>query len=593
MIKWNSRIFAPPSPEKQRSLRAYIFKYSLFFWVEAIAGIAYNSIMVLGPILQGRLIDTAVGSTLVGQIIKAALLFLLVTALFQILRYFKRYYLRYLATLMSADMRVGLVDAILHKEMGQLQQQKVGDMMSRTVGDIDEVVEATRKTITEVWDTWVLMIAYFVALIIKDYQITLIAAIPIPLAILLAESMKTRVYTASMEARNTSSKVSSHIRTLIMNTGLLRLFGLEETQLKKLDVQLNIQAEKNAKAAILKNGMGAIYSMIASLGIIIVVAYGGSNAASGQWTIGDFIAYITIYSAMALRTTTAAKVFNIQQGAKASWTRICEVLGNKEDDKSKDSNLNIIDNSKEFKLVVDKLSFKYPTSQAYSISNISFSAEPGTIVGITGAVGSGKTSLAMALTGMYQYEGSIKINDIELSTLTKSVRTECISYMGHHSALFSKTLKENVTWGDFDAEEFEKAIELAALDNDLHSFDKGMETMIGVNGHKVSGGQQQRIALARACYAKSGLLILDDPFSAIDIGTEARILERLHEVNPKGIIIVLSHRLAVFEQANQILVLDKGKILQRGTHQALCQIEGVYREIVLAQQFMERSKSNE
>lgn len=571
--------FAPP--ENKNRILSYIKKNSKQFLITAISGIFFNSAIVLGPIFQGKLLDAASNATNINAIIKVALEFIGVTVAFQIARFFKRYYVRDMANRMSGDMRVGIMESILYMDLNILEKQKTGDMMSTTIGDVDIVVEAVRKTITELWDTWVLMAAYWIALMYYDTKITLIASIPIPLVIILTQLMKKTVHSKSKIARGATSKSTIQIRKMISEVNILRLYGREEAEVEWLEEKLSEQANKNVIVTILKNGLAPIYSALSSVGIIMVIYLGGNKVIGGSWTIGTFIAYIAMFTALAVRTTTAAKVFNIQQGAKASWDRVLELMNNKSQvfiDKG--------DSLKPKKISVENLSFKYPTSDEYAIKDTSFNISSGKVVGITGSVGSGKSALALALTGLYDYEGEILLDGIDLNDIEYEQKIATITYMGHGSFLFSTSLKNNITWNDDNAERLDKVLKIASLEQDIRNFEKGMNTEVGEKGTRVSGGQKQRIALARALYKDANIVILDDPFSAVDINTESKIIKNLRENVGNRNIFIFSHRLDAFKYMDMILVLDKGKIVERGTHDELVNKEGIYKKIIDSQQFL-------
>ena len=571
--------FSPP--KNKDKLLSYIIKYHEQFLITAISGIFFNSAIVLGPIFQGKLLDTVVNSSNMQGIIKAGLEFVGVTLSFQIGRFFKRYYVRDMANRMSGDMRIGIMESILATDLNTVEKQKTGDMMSTTIGDVDIVVEAVRKTITELWDTWVLMVAYWIALMYYDSKITLIAAIPIPLVIILTQLMKKTVHSKSKAARQATSKSTIQIRRMISEVNILRLYGRENAEIERLEDKLADQANKNVKVTILKNGLAPIYSALASIGIVVVIFLGGNKVIDGNWTIGTFTAYITMFLALAVRTTTAAKVFNIQQGAKASWDRVLGLINNESQIFS-----DKVDSLKPKEISIENLSFKYPTSNEYAIKDISFKVSSGTIVGITGSVGSGKSALALALTGVYDYEGNILLDNVDLLDINYEQKLATTTYMGHDSFLFSDTLKNNITWDDDNTDKLDKVLNIASLEQDIASFECGIQTQVGEKGAKVSGGQKQRIALARALYKDANILILDDPFSAIDINTEAKIIKKLRENAEGRTIFIFSHRLDAFKYMDMVLVLDNGKVVQSGTHDELINTDGIYSKIIDSQQFL-------
>ncbi len=571
--------FAPP--ENKDRILSYIKKHKRQFIITAVSGIFFNSAIVLGPIFQGKLLDAAISANNINYILKAALEFIGVTVAFQIARFFKRYYVRDMANRISGDMRIGIMESILNTDLNILEKEKTGDMMSTTIGDVDIVVEAVRKTITELWDTWVLMAAYWIALMYYDIRITLIASIPIPLVILLTQLMKKTVHSKSKMARTATSKSTIQIRKMISEVNILRLYGREGSEIERLEEKLSEQANKNVIVTVLKNGLAPIYSALASIGIIVVIYLGGNKVIGGSWTIGTFTAYIAMFTALAVRTTTAAKVFNIQQGAKASWDRVLELMNNENQVFT-----HKVDSLKPKKISVENLSFKYPTSDEYAIKDISFNISSGNIVGITGSVGSGKSALALALTGFYDYEGKILLDNVDLNQMEYEQKIANITYMGHDSFLFSNSLKNNITWEYNDTEKLNKVLNISSLERDIKGFEKGIDTEVGEKGTKVSGGQKQRIALGRALYKDANIVILDDPFSAVDINTEAKIIKNLRGNVGDRIIFIFSHRLDAFKYMDTILVLDKGQIVERGTHNELINKEGIYNKIIDSQKFL-------
>lgn len=571
--------FAPPI--KKKLILSYVKKYPVKFIITSITGLIFNTAIVLGPVFQGKLLDEALISNNMKGILKGGILFILVTLSFQIARFFKRYFVRDMGNRMSGDMRVGLLESILKTDLNISENQKVGDMMATTIGDVDIVVEAIRKTITEIWDTGVLMIAYFVTLMIYDVRITLIAAIPIPIVIILAQLMRKPVGNKSKEARKANSKTTTQIRKMISEVSILRLYGREEGELENLKERLSLQAKKTAYASLLKNGLTPLYSSFSTFGIIIVIGLGGEKVISGIWSIGTFTAYISLFIALATRTTTAAKVFNILQGSKASWERIKGLINDDEIENNRKVG------SLDFKEIsVKNLSFKYPGDQRDAVKDISFNVPSGSIVGVTGSVGSGKSALALALTGQYNYSGSITLDHREFRNIEGSSKLATISYLGHDPFLFSDTLENNITWGFKNERKFEKSIDMASLEEDIRVFPRKRETEVGERGNKVSGGQRQRISLARALYKDAGIVILDDPFSAVDVYTEEKIINKLRKNTEGKTIFIFSHRLESFKWTDQIIVLKDGKIGEIGTHEELLNSKGIYNKIVKSQRVL-------
>ena len=592
-------IFGPP-PGKF-NLFSYILKYIKLFWIHAAGGVVCNIVVVFGPIFLGKSIDAAI---LVYQKEAGLELFYLnlaaflgFSALMQLGRFFKRFYMRETVNLMSCDIRAALLSSLFATPMRELSSEKAGDMMSRMIGDVDQVSDSVRRTITEIWDTVLLMLAYFIACLVMSTKITLIAAIPIPLAICAAHFLRKPLYNLSLKARKAAAAINIYLQHNVSGIALLRLFGLEETDRQKLPKLMERQLKWFLASAALRSGMLPIYTLLATSGIIVVVGMGGENVLGGIWTIGTFTAFLTMYTSLAGRTSSAARVMNTWHGAKASWDRICEKLKGKAEEEETAitghsfTNPPLEANTKTHKdeyaaLEVKDLSFSWPFVEESCINEINFSAGRGEIIGITGPVGCGKSALAAALSGLYPYKGEAYLYGVALKNLGAE-RSRKIAYMDSDHFIFSDDVIFNVSL-DREGGDLEKAITLAEAHKDVAAFPKGVKTKLMERGLSISGGQRQRIALARSLYTQSQLIILDDPFSAVDINMEKAIMKNLRENTENGVILLFSHRLSMFHMTDRILVMDRGGIRQAGRHEELLGEEGLYKDIFAAQEFMTR-----
>lgn len=586
------------------SLISYIKRHRGLFWIEAAGGIIYNTVIVTGPIVLGLAIDAAAAVYAdptpdgVRRLALYCLLLVGVTAFFQYARYVKRKYIRDMAFRIRADMRAGLLSRTLARPIAALERESVGDLISRTIGDVEQVVSTVETTINEAWDTWLLMLSYLVVLLWYSPRVTLLCSVPIPFALYIAEAARHPLYRYSVRTRQAAGQVASHLHSTLNNIALLRLFGREAAEHERLEVAAREQMTWSIRTSLLQTGMMPVYAALASLGVVGVIGLGGQQVIAGAWSIGTFTAYLSMFLAMSRRTWVAARVFNRWHAARASWDRIREKLAAADDAQSigAAAGAAALPDAGRGTLAVRDLTFAYPSGGANALQDVSFRVPLGSIVGVTGPVGSGKSALAGVLTGLYPYRGSVTVNDVELRELAPAARRDLVAYAGQDGFLFSGTIVENVTFGregPADRERLDRALYLAALADDLSLFPAGADTQIGERGVRVSGGQRQRIALARALYAGRPLLLLDDPFSAVDIGTERRIIERLKDGLTGATVFIFSHRLNTFALADYILVLDRGRLAEQGTHQELVESHGIYQRIYTAQTWMERDQHND
>lgn len=537
-----------------------------------IFGLSFNSAIVLGPIYQGKLIDSIVGGDNLSSVVILAATYVALIGAIQLLRYFKRFYIRRFANSTSADMRLMIYNNIMHKSTSELDNENVGNLMTRAVSDVDLCVEGMRKFTTELFDTGVLMAAYLISMLVYDMKITIYSIIFIPIAMALAEKLKSIIYKYSIAFRKKSSEVADITYDAIENSMLYRVSGMESQNRIRYNGDLEDLQNKAIRANILENSMQPIYHVIAMLGIIMVIYLGGTKVINGGWTVGVFYAYITMFTAMAVKASKAAKLFNSVQKSQVSWKRIKPYLTKYE---SKDTTTNI--NKDNTVLSVENLSFCYEEGKENLIENISFQGKQGEIIGVTGSIASGKSTLAISLLGLYPYLGRIKIDGKELKDYSEYERSQMISYLGHNPQLLSDTIYNNITLGS--KQDITSVLEDVCFDTDLAAMPDGQNTLVGNSGIRLSGGQQARIALARALFNKNKIIILDDPFSAVDMKTEEKIIENLKNNYKDSLIILVSHRLAIFGRINQIIMLHNDKAVDYGTHNELMKKSEVYATI--------------
>jgi len=538
--------------ENSDVIKSYFYKEKGIVVLISIFGILYNIGMIYGPIYQGKMIDSLNNNAKLEDTLRLVGLFFGFITITQIFRYFKRLYVRKFANNTGATMRLMVYNNIINLSLEDLESENTGNLMTRVISDVDLCVEGMRKFTTEVFDTGVLMIAYIVTLLYYDVQITLLAIIFVPLAMIIAEKLKNRVYTFNKAFRSQSAVVTDLTYRNVENAVLYRISGMESYNKDFYDAALSDLEEKSVKATILETSMQPIYNVVAMFGIMIIIVLGGKNVSNGIWTIGYFSTYITLFTAMAFKASKASKLFNSVQKSQVSWQRIKPYLGNY----TSDENEIIVEKATIEEIVVKDLKFRYREELPNVIEQLGFVAKKGEVIGITGSVASGKSAVGYAMTGYYPYFGHIIIDGKEWDTFSKSEKSSHMSYLAHDHQLLSDTVEMNVKLGQ--SGDIKGILSGLGLDVDLSTMKEGEKTIVGNSGGRLSGGQGARVALARTLYDHKPLIILDDPFASIDLKTEEKIMNYIKSNFQDSIVLLISHRITAFSKLDQVIYLEQG-----------------------------------
>ncbi|MEG1458150.1 MAG: ABC transporter ATP-binding protein [Acetivibrio sp.] len=515
-----------------------------------LSGILYNVGMLAGPIYQGKMIDSLLQKTQRKEVLLLALLFVFLIFAVQVFRYIKRFYIRRFANRTSAAMRFMIYNGIVYKNPKEMREESLGSLMTKAISDVEACVEGMRKFTTEVFDTGVLLASYFVALLAYDWKITLAASVFVPVALFIAEKLKKVIYRYTQTYRKTMGKVTQSTYDKIDNAMLYRLYGREKENQKEYEKLLDTYERDGVIANVWENAMQPIYNVIAMAGIVVIITFAGGKVLDGSFTIGVFSTYVSIFTAMAFKASKAAKLFNSVQKAMISWKRIKPYMEPYQEEwkASKGGEVNTVQ--------VRDLHFSYE-GEKEMIKGMNLDIKTGEILGVTGPVACGKSTFGKIFLGNYEYRGKIKIGDWELRSLNEKDRSSRISYMGHDPQLLSDTIYENITLGEvgYPHEDVQEMIKMVCFEKDLETMEDGMDTRVGNGGASLSGGQQARIALARTLYHRKKILILDDPFSAIDEKTQQQILKNIKRICKDSIVILISHRLEIFPQFDKVLLM--------------------------------------
>lgn len=561
------------------SIAAYFRLEWLPLTLITLSGLAYNVGLLAGPWFEGRLAqclaDILGGNETAAAMTALAAGYILVTLLVQAARFIKRFYVRRFANNINRRMKGVLYANLVRQSRGALEKQGAGELMTKAISDVDDCAEGIRKFTTEVFDTGVALAGYIVMLFAYDRHLALLCMIFPPISYICAEKMKKPVQRAGAAYKKAAAALSAATLDRAKNAVTYRVYGCEDAQEARYEAALDGYEQAAVRANVWQAALPPLYLAASNLSVLFILWFGAKNVLGMGWRAWDIAAFTTFLSCFmktAVKSSKAAKLFNAVQRAEVSWKRIKPMM-------KTPRALEPLAVPAAQRVEVSGLSFCYDGG-APIFEGVSFSAQPGDIIGVTGPVACGKSTLGRVFLGERPYGGSVRIGGRELSELSPREAASTVGYLGHDPELWNDTVEENVLCGEAgDAMRF---LALTALDGEVRAMERGLQTVVGSGGVRLSGGQAQRLALARTLAHPRPVLVLDDPFSALDRRTEDEVFARLKACAQDRVVILISHRLYHFPELRQIVFMQGGKA-DVGTHAALCASVPAYRALYESQ----------
>lgn len=552
-------------------LSAYFRQQKKNLLIVTVTGILYNIGMTAGPFFEGRmaqcLYDISGQRATWQDMLRLASIYVGTIGIIQLSRALKRFYVRRFANDTSRNMRHNLYNSIVHMNKKELEQQQMGAVMTKAISDVDVCVEGMRKFTTEVFDTGVVMVAYAMLLCIYDIRLTAISCIFIPIAYLIADRCKKLVTHYNESYKKCSGRLNQSTMDLVGNALTYRAFGQECQRAAIYEKDLTSYEQSAVKANLWESTLQPLYHVIAMGGAVFIFYLGGKNVIGtgwSSWDIGMFTTFFACFTRLSLKASKSAKLFNAVQKASVSWKRIQPML--REYEVSEENRSSEMTETLQFKHV----SVSYPGHEDI-VKDISWKAHKGQIIGVTGAVASGKSAVGKVLIGEADYSGSIEINGNELKSMPEEACRGLVSYMGHEPELVSTSIAENIMLSEEKegkSQQLLECLERVSFAQEVAQMPEGIWTVIGSGGMRLSGGQQERLALARCLWHQRNIQVLDDPFSAVDKQTQQLMFRKLRENSTKQITLLISHRLDMFPELDGILYLEDGRAFY-GKHEEL------------------------
>lgn len=457
------------------------------------------------------------------------------------------------------------------------KQKDSGDLLQRCTSDIDQIRRFLASQISEM--LYSILIVCFAAAILfsKHAKLAAISVVLLPLILIASLIFYTKSKKIFLDCDIAESKMMAVLQENLNAMRVVKAFHQEKVEIDKFEEK---NEDYRVKLFRLVNALGIFWNisdLIGMIQILIMIIFGIQFAVAQQLSVGTFFVFLTYISMIIWPIRQLGRILADMGKVSVSVSRIKEILDEEAEDLEAGIKPEIIGD-----IVFDHVSFNYEDSEEHTLNDVSFHIEANTRVAIMGPTGSGKSSLIHLLNGIYDYKGgSIRIDGHELRTISKAWLRKKVQIVLQEPFLYSKTIYENIHLAASKSERDEiiKAAKTASIHNVIEEFEKGYDTEVGEKGVTLSGGQKQRLAIARSLLLKSPIVIFDDSLSALDSKTDAMIQDALNQLDYPVTTLMITHRINTARNADLILVLDHGKLIQSGTHESLIHEEGLYKRI--------------
>ncbi|SFN55309.1 ABC transporter ATP-binding protein [Proteiniclasticum ruminis] len=571
-----------------KKLTKYLKGYGLVFTL-AILSIVLATVMQLAvPILIKYAIDSIVGDVPAGNLqflmdafgksLWGVVWIIVIMSLFRgIFMFLKGYLSSYAAENIAKEIREKLYRQIQYMTFERHTKKETGDMVQRCTSDVEMVRRFIGVQVVDLGRIIFMLVFTLVIMGTMNVELTLYSMIMIPILFFFSYIFFTKIQKTFKKSDEAEGSLTTVLQENLSGVRVVRAFGREEFEIERFD-----EVNRNHKTV--------TYKLIETLAVFwassdlltlmqngIVLVVGAGMVIRGELTIGTLTAFITYVSMLLWPVKQLGRLLSEFGKTTVALDRIEEILSEEvEEDKEFERTPEIEGN-----ISFSHVSFAYDAHQKV-LNDISFEVRKGQTLGILGSTGSGKSTLVHLLQRLYDYEGSIKVDGHELKTIKRGHIRKKIGLVLQEPHLYAKTVKENIgiTKRAYKEKDIFDAAKAASIHNNILTFKDGYDTIIGEKGVSLSGGQKQRIAIARTIIDEDKrILIFDDSLSAVDTETDLRIRQALKERSKDITTLIISHRIQTLAEADQIIVLDEGRVVQKGTHESLIREEGLYKRI--------------
>ncbi len=572
------------------SIYRHLHKYWWHYVLGLSALVLVDLLLLRIPRITAFVTDGLQSGTLTMADLKSKLIGLIILGLFiAMFRFTWRWFIFGTSRRIEADLRSDYFAKLLTLSTSFYNEEKTGNLMAYAINDLNAVRMMVGPGVLMALDALVLTILVMIRMTTEvSVTLTLFSIIPLPVIAGGSIYLGKFVFSRSKDKQEAFAKLSDMVQENISGMRVIKAFVKEAYEMSRFAIANRNNFDKNMKMVKLFAFMMPMVSLISGLSIMIALGVGGSMAMTGEISVGDFVAFLQYLLMLVWPMMAFGWCINIFSQGRASLDRFETILRTPVDVKDGETLVDL--DGIKGRLEVKNLTFSYKENDEPVLKNISFTVEEGETLGILGRTGSGKTTIASILLRLFDPpEGTVFLGGVDILKLPLKTLRRSFGYVPQDNFLFSDTISANIAFPreEQDLDTIEEMAKAASVHSNIVDFKEGYETVIGERGVTLSGGQKQRVSIARALMVEGPMLILDDAVSAVDTKTEEAILRMLREERQDQTTIMIAHRISTLQNADKIIVLDEGTIIEAGTHESLMENQGLYYEMTMKQQLEE------